>query len=68
MFFFTEQNSQEAEPAITNRKLPKVPEFQERDYNIIYEEMENTSETYMEMDGSVDGGTYENIAIYNMKI
>ena len=51
MFFFTEQNSQEAEPAI---KLPKVPEFQERDYNIIYEEMENTSETYMEMDGSVE--------------
>ena len=38
----------------TSRSLPKVPEFQkaeERDYDTFYEEIQNTSETNMDMDG-----------------
>ena len=76
MFPFTKQNSYEDDPGKyhtnTNRKLPKVPEFQkaeESDYNIIYEEMENMSETYMDMDGMKSKecksvGTYEMVGKY----
>ena len=77
MFPFNAQSSFEAEPSIyntnyTNRKLPKAPKFQkaeECDYNKIYEEIENTSETYMDMDGLKSkeynsGGTYEFLGKY----
>lgn len=68
VFSITAQNSNEAiyNTNYTNRDLPKVPEFQkaeESDYIKIYEEIENSSETYVDMDGlkSKDnsGGTYE---------